>query len=298
MTTVSFIILNYNTHALTARCIASIRQHIPAGSYEIIVVDNNSRADEQETLLQVLPPEVKIMKSRMNTGFGAGNMLGANEAQGDYLCFLNSDVFLTEDCVTPLCNYLQRHPETGVITPQQYNGENRLVPSFNHAPGLRHELLGKKLLERLFPTRYPPRKHRRYTEPFAVTQINGCFMLFPTEKFWQCGGFDLNIFLYYEEYDICTRLARKGWNSIVFPQRRFSHLHEQTTQSARSATRRELYLSKMYCYRKHHGWVAAELYRAVNVIKLLFKPRRWYILPVVLRAEALSQSLRHRISGT
>lgn len=294
---VSFIILNYNTHELTARCIASIRRHVPAGSYEIIVVDNNSRADDREALLQAAGDGVRMVKSRLNVGFGAGNMLGANEAQGDYLCFLNSDVYLTEDCVTPLCDYLRAHPETGVVTPQQYNGADEPVPSFNHAPGLRHELLGKKVLERLCPARYPRRKHKLYDAPFAVTQINGCFMLFPTDAFWQAGGFDLNIFLYYEEYDICTRLARLGRNSVVFPGRRFSHLHEQTTQTFRSASRRELHISKMYVYRKYHSLPAATLYRAVNLLKVLCSPRKWYLLPVMLRGEALSQSMRHGIGG-
>lgn len=294
---VSFIILNYNTQALTTRCMESIRRHIPAGSYEIIVVDNNSRADDREAVARALKTEDRLVHSRMNVGFGAGNMLGAQAARGEYLCFLNSDVYLTEDCVTPLCNYLREHPETGVVTPQQYNGKDEPVPSFNHAPGLRHELLGKRLLERMCPKRYPRRKHQLYTEPMAVTQINGCFMLFPTDKFWQAGGFDLNLFLYYEEYDICSRLARQGWNSVVFPGRRFSHLHEQTTQTFRTASRRELYVSKMYVYRKYHGLCASTLYRAVNLLKILAAPHKWYLLPVMLRGEALSQSMRHRVHG-
>ena len=292
---VSFIILNYNTAELTLRCIGSIQKHIQNAPYELIVVDNASRTEDRKKLKEgITGTDIKWLQSKMNVGFGAGNMLGANVAEGDFLCFLNSDIYFTEDCVSILCQYLQEHPEVGCITPQQYNGENKLVPSFNHAPGLRHELLGKKLLERMCPTKYPKRKHTLYKTPFAATQINGCFMLFPTDKFWAIGGFDINIFLYYEEYDVCTRLAQKGWSSVVHPGCRFSHLHEQSTSKNRSATVRELYLSKMYCYRKYHNWLSATIYQWVNVIKLLGKPRKWYILPVIIRGEALSQSLRHR----
>ncbi len=291
---VSFIILNYNTHELTERCVESIRRHIPAESYEIIVVDNDSRPDDREALKKATGTTVRLMVNKMNTGFGAGNMLGAYAAKGDYLCFLNSDVYLTEDCVTPLCTYLHQHPETGVITPQQYDGEGRIVPSFDHAPGIWIELLGNRPLEWLFPARYPRRKHQHYTHPFAATQINGCFMLFPADKFWKAGGFDLNLFLYYEEFDICSRLRKKGWNSVVYPGCRFSHLHEQSTRRIRSATIREMYISRMYCYRKYHGLTTATLYRLVNLLIVLCKPHKWYILPVLWRGEALSLSLRHR----
>ncbi len=292
---VSFIILNYNTCELTLRCIRSIEAlELPEGR-EIIVVDNHSRAEERQALLEGLrETTARVVLSRMNTGFGTGNMLGANEARGEFLCFLNSDVCLPEDCVTPLCNYLREHPEAGCITPQQFNGRGEVVPSFNHAPGIVHELVGKKTLEKLCPKRYPKRKRMVYKEPFSATQINGCFMLFPTDVFWAMGGFDINIFLYYEEYDVAMRLAKLGKQCVVLPGARFEHLHEASTSTARSATRRELYLSKMYCYRKHHSWAAAQVYRAINVLKLLFSPKRWYILPVVLRGEALSQSLRHQ----
>ncbi|MCM1108384.1 MAG: glycosyltransferase family 2 protein [Clostridium sp.] len=293
---ISFIILNYNTHELTRRCIDSIRQYLPSGTYELIVVDNNSAHTEREFIRQIAQETGShLIESRQNTGFGSGNMLGANFAQGEFLCFLNSDIVLQEDCVTPLCHYLTEHPEVGCITPQQYNGQGELVPSFNHAPGLRHELLGKNTLERLFPSRYPRRKHTVYQQPFHATQINGCFMLFPTDKFWFIGGFDLNIFLYYEEYDISYRLMQRGWKCTVHPHYSFLHLHGATTRQHRSLSYRELYVSKMYVYRKHHNLCLSTLYRLIHILKLSFSPRRWYLLPVVWRGECLSRSMRHVI---
>ncbi len=60
-------------------------------------------------------------------------------------------------------------------------------------------------------------------------------MIFPKNIFWEVGGFDQNIFLYYEELDICYRLKEKGYKSVVYPNCRFSHLHGESTKKAHCA---------------------------------------------------------------
>ena len=81
-------------------------------------MDNGSSADDcQQLEHSLLAQHFRLVKSRKNTGFGAGNMLGANVAACRYLCFLNNDVVLLDDCVTPLCDYLDGHPDVGCITP-------------------------------------------------------------------------------------------------------------------------------------------------------------------------------------
>lgn len=289
---ISYIILNYNTSLITCACVDSIYQQLGSEPGEVIVVDNGSCNEEYALLCQRLEGRVQIIRSQMNTGFGAGNLLGANFAKGDYLCFLNNDVILTEDCVTPLCHYLDQHGEVGCITPQQYDGQGHLVRAFNHLPGLRYELCSKRLLERLFPSRYPSRK-RLYDTPFEVAQINGCFMLFRSSDFWQMGGFDINLFLYYEEYDIAMRLAALGMKCVVHPCYSFTHLHEQSTSRNRKLIKRETMLSELYIYRKYHSGLQYQLFKWINILKLLPKVKSYYILPSLIFGETLSQSMRH-----
>ena len=129
---VSIIILNYNTSRLTLNCINSIHKYLPNGTYEIIVVDNASQETDYQHLTENLSgQEITIIRNKINSGFGAGNMVGANIAQGKYLCFLNNDTELLEDCISPLCSYLKENPQTGCITPQQYNKHLKAVPSSN-----------------------------------------------------------------------------------------------------------------------------------------------------------------------
>ena len=291
---VSFVILNFNSSLLTKKCIASIQEFMTDDNYEIIVVDNGSRPEEFALLDGLESESCHIVRMDVNTGFGTGNMIGASHAQGDYLCFLNSDVFLVEDCVTPLCRYLDSHPDVGCITPVQQKADGRRSRSFRHDTGIWHELVGDSIRERLFPKKYPPRDSilKKSTEPVSVMQINGSFMLFPAKKFWAIGGFDTSIFIYYEEYDLAKRLQMKGWKRMVHPQYTFLHVHDASTSAIRKQALRENYVSKIYTYKKYHGGFTSLIFQTILTIQLLFKPQKWYILPVVMSRHVLSHSMR------
>ena len=291
---VSFVILNFNSSLLTKKCIASIQEFMTDDNYEIIVVDNGSRPEEFALLDGQESESCHIVRMDVNTGFGTGNMIGASHAQGDYLCLLNSDVFLVEDCVTPLCRYLDSHPDVGCITPVQQKADGRRSRSFRHDTGIWHELVGDSIRERLFPKKYPPRDSilKKSTEPVSVMQINGSFMLFPAKKFWAIGGFDTSIFLYYEEYDLAKRLQMKGWKRMVHPQYTFLHVHDASTSAIRKQALRENYVSKIYTYKKYHGGFTSLIFQTILTIQLLFKPQKWYILPVVMSRHVLSHSMR------
>ena len=292
---VSFIILNYNSSTLTINCVTSIRRHILPESYEIIVVDNRSRQEEQDRLKDLDQPGNHVIYSNHNTGFGTGNMIGACYAKGDYLCFLNSDVILVEDCITPLCQYLSEHNEVGCITPMQKKPDGQAARSFRHDSGIIHELIGDGIREKLFPKTFPSRDRfmTRDNTPISVMQINGSFMLLPTSKFWAVGGFDTNLFLYFEEYDLCKRLSFHGWTSVVHPQYQFLHIHGASTATVSQLAQREHYISKIYIYRKYHHPLLAFIYQTIICVEFIFKPSKWYLLPTVSKANIIKSSMRH-----
>ncbi|MBQ8675954.1 MAG: glycosyltransferase family 2 protein [Bacteroidaceae bacterium] len=289
---VSFIILNYKRSDLTRRCVSSIEQFLGSVQKEIIVVDNGSGTEALKKL-EVLRGQCTLIECRQNGGFGCGNNRGAEAAHGNYLCFVNSDVTFSHDCISPLVDYMQEHSEVGVITPQQLNSEGKPVATFKHTPGLRHELLGDGLFERMQPQKYPRRKQYDRTEPFCVSQICGPLMLFDAQKFWNIGAFDTNIFLYYEEYDICRRLRMHGYTCVVYPTLTYHHIHGGSTTPSHQTTR-ELHISKLYTYRKHHNRMMSSLFQLVNLMQILRKPYKWYLLPVVTTGEYLSHSMRHK----
>ncbi len=120
-------------------------------------------------------------------------------------------------------------------------------------------------------------------------------MLFRSDVFWQVKGFDANIFLYCEEYDMSRKLKQIGKCCVVFPDAKFLHLKGAST-TRNKYVRRELYISRIYTYRKYHNLFLSTIYRIIILIKMLVNPKRWYMLSVPLKGEALSMSMKHRLS--
>lgn len=291
---VSFIILNYNTAKLVEDCINSLKRCVRC-AHEIIVVDNCSNQEDLDYLRNLSVREsFALIQNKINGGFGAGNMAGALAAKGKYYCFINSDVTFVEDAITPLIAFLGENKDCGCITPQQYTPDGRFVPSFKHGTGIRHEVLGDNIFEFLFPQRFPLRKTKKQL-PFNAPEINGCFMLFPAKVFWEIGGFDTNIYLYYEEYDICRRLHQAGYKSVVYPSVSFKHLRGgSSNKKTPKSIKRELFVSRIYVYAKHHNALYTSLFRTILLIKSIFIPKKWHFLPILLSGESLAHSMKHQ----
>ncbi|WP_349937303.1 glycosyltransferase [Bacteroides cellulosilyticus] len=80
---VSIIIVNYNTAQLTLQCIESIYSKTSKLVYEIIVVDNAS-TDNSVELIRDKFPNVLLVQSDVNLGFGRANNLAYQSALGNY----------------------------------------------------------------------------------------------------------------------------------------------------------------------------------------------------------------------
>jgi GT2 family glycosyltransferase len=69
---VSVIIINYKSCRLVMDCIETVVQQTSAGSYEVIVADNDSQDGAKETILSKYP-DVKWIEMGYNAGFARAN---------------------------------------------------------------------------------------------------------------------------------------------------------------------------------------------------------------------------------
>ena len=95
---VSIIIINYKSCALVMDCIQSIVQQTTQGTYEIIVVDNDSKDGAKEKILTEYP-EVKWLQLDYNAGFARANNAGMKIAKGDYYLILNADTIILDNAI-------------------------------------------------------------------------------------------------------------------------------------------------------------------------------------------------------
>ncbi|MDC7993959.1 glycosyltransferase family 2 protein [Altibacter sp. HG106] len=293
MPTVSIIIINYNTAAYTVQSVAAVqRETAESLPYEIIVVDNASEEEDYNKLADQLPNDdrIQLIRSEVNTGFGGGNMLGFQQAKGVYLLFLNNDAFLLNDCLSRLHEFLGSHPKVGVATAQNYDQNGRFVPSFDHNKGLRRLLLGRGFLETVFPKRYPKRK-QEYAQPIEVDWVNGAFLFFRREAFEAAGGFDTEIFLYFEEMDICHRLREKGYSSMLVPDAKIEH-HQGASTQPRPALSMESYRSYFHVIKKSRGVFVLLIIKFYLGLVFLLKPKKRYLLPVLWNSSLKNHSIK------
>ncbi|MEM0518385.1 glycosyltransferase family 2 protein [Aequorivita flava] len=292
---VAIIIVNYNSSKYTLECVNTVVEKTSeAISYQIIVVDNNSTALEYKILKEGFPtkPNISLHRSNINTGFGGGNMFGAQFANADYLLFLNNDAMLLNDCLHILLNFMKANPKVGVSTAQNFDENNDFVPSFDHNKGLRRLLFGRSFLEKNNPELYPKRK-KEYSEPVKVNWVNGAFLFFDSKAFAEVGGFDTNIFLYWEEMDICHRLKKLGYESWLVPEAQILH-HQGVSTGTSQAMNRESYISYLYVLRKNYGFGKYLLIRTYLCVALLLKPKKWHLLPIILKSNNQTQSLKRK----
>ncbi|MEZ4793282.1 MAG: glycosyltransferase family 2 protein [Gelidibacter sp.] len=295
MKDVSVIIINYNTAKFTVECVHSVVKHTPdAVLYEIIVVDNNSNVEDFNYLKEHFPyaKNIHLHRSAINTGFGGGNMFGTQYASAKYLLFLNNDAFLQNDCLSILYNYMETNTEIGVATAQNYNEHQEHVASFDHDKGIRKLIFGRSFLERHFSNTYPKRK-KEYKEPVAVNFVNGAFMFFRSDAFARVGGFDTNIFLYFEEMDICYRMRQINFKSALVPEAKITHYQGASTGTSKVISKEGM-ISYMYVVKKNYAYSKYLFIRLYYCFTFLIKPKKWFLLGLVLKGCPLSESLKQK----
>jgi GT2 family glycosyltransferase len=295
---ISIIIINYNTSELTYDCIRSILKHEYNKSLEFIVIDNASRKEDYINLekLTSVFSNVKVVRSKMNLGFAAGNMLGYQFTSGKYVAFINSDVLFTEPVFDTLTDFMVNHPEVGVCGPQILNAQHEETISFRPFEGMRYKILGKKFLAFTTPSKANMKK--KYTSPTEVDFVIGSFMFFDTHAFDSIGGFDTNTFLYYEESDVCYRLKKKGYKTFFLPQISYIHL-EGKSSSVNQALKLEHLISYLYITRKNSGFVKYTIIKYFLILSYFFKApfkkkNRFLFKNLLIMNESLALSMRHK----
>ncbi len=299
---ISIIIINYNTDQYTIDCIKSIVKYTNTSlNCQYIIVDNASTFKSFINLKTYVDSisqniSIEIIRSNINTGFGSGNMLGVLKANSKYIAFINNDVILENDCLSILKEFLDKNKEVGVCGPQAYTEDRKLLPTIDHFASLGREIFGRKALELLNSKKYPKRK-KEYQNPKQGQFIAGSFMFFRAEDFNKIGGFDTNIFLYYEETDICKRLLKINKSVFLVPNAKFIHFHGASTKKS-VAIKIELKISLLYVIKKHYGIIPFYILLTYLQIRYFFssiiKPKYWALFYVLLLQAPLTKSLKHK----
>ena len=296
---IAVILINYNSSEHSINCIRSIIEKTSKNlNHQIIITDNCSEKEDYLKLKSFCDennfPNLGLHRSHINSGFGGGNMFGVQFANAKYLAFLNNDTLLKNDCLSILKNALENNPNIGIAGAQAYKENGDFMISLDHFASPTREIIGRSFLESINSKKYPKRK-KLYTNPLQVNFVPGSFMFVRATDFYDIGGFDTNIFLYYEETDLCIRLAKKSKSAYLIPEAEFIHFHGVSTGKS-LAIKKELKISLLYIMRKHYGFLGHKIVMVFLIVKYFFssilKPKNWSLFFLIFTGAPLSKSLK------
>ncbi len=217
---VSVIVLNFNKSELTAKCLRHLWAHTGGEKFEIIVVDNGSDADEFRKLSEI-SGNFHLLRLPVNRYFGEGNNIGVQASRGKYLVFLNNDAFVTEGWLQPLIDVLDHQLNAGGVGPKFLYPDGRLqeAGAFIDENGFAIQR-GKN---------YPMDTAEQNRMAIVDYCSAACFMT--TRKLFDAvAGFDA-LFepAYYEDTDLCFKIASLGHFIYYCPNSVVHHVENATT---------------------------------------------------------------------
>lgn len=232
---VSLIIINYNGAALLPACCEALWRsaHQPL---ELIVVDNAS-SDASLDYLAAAQPRARVIANTQNLGFGRACNQGAAAARGDLLVFLNPDVQVTPEWLDVLMAHLAERPDTAIICPTT-----------------------------LAPGQTPPRHPAPVEE---VAAVPGAAMALPRAAWQALGGFDEQMFLYWEDVELCWRAWLLGWRVLADLQAMVYHERGAIAGSRRWDA--EQTKNSLYTHLKLMRWRRTLPFAALLLLKTLAK---------------------------
>jgi GT2 family glycosyltransferase len=199
-------------------------------------------------------PEVRLIASQENLGYGGGCNLGLAAAHGRYLLVLNQDIAVRPGALQALVSFADAHPEAGAVGARLEYEDGRFQHSAFRFPDWKQAFFG--FFDGFVPL--DSEINGRYSvdhldRPFEAEHLLGACLLLRREAIDQAGLFDPTFFMYFEETDLCVRLRKAGWRSYWSPSARAMHVSAASTSVASEAMSVEFHRSQAIFYRRHRG---------------------------------------------
>jgi hypothetical protein len=172
-------------------------------------------------------PDVKTISFDRNYGFTGGynKAFQTLEESGrpEYFILINSDIEVTEGWLTPLVEWMDKHPECGACAPKLHSFQEREKFEYAGAAGGYIDRYGYpfcrgRVLKRL------ETDNGQYDSPADVLWATGACLMVRSSVYKELGGLDERFFAHMEEIDLCWRMQLRGYKVTVVPDSLVYHV--------------------------------------------------------------------------
>jgi GT2 family glycosyltransferase len=213
---VSIIILNYNGLKFIDCCLTSVLGS-NYSDFEVIFVDNASSDGSIAYFKEKFGshPNFKLVINDKNYGFALGNNIGARQAIGKYLVFLNIDTIVDPSWLTELVSIMDSYPLVGAAQCKLLLMDN---PKFIDSAGHDMDWFGIAYVRG-----HKAEDHGQYDKITEIFGATGAALIMRKDIFKNLGGFDKDFFMLFEEDDLCWRTWIAGYKVLFIPKAKVFH---------------------------------------------------------------------------
>jgi N-acetylglucosaminyl-diphospho-decaprenol L-rhamnosyltransferase len=209
---ITFSIVSHGQLGMVINLLRDFRR-LKSHNIEILLTLN---IDENVLLLNDFSDlQVRIIKNDMPKGFGANHNAAFTLSKGDIFIVVNPDIRLKNFDVFQLIKAFSTE-NVGACTPVVLSIEGENEDHVRRYPTV------ISLLKRKFYKKREP-DYVWETEPLVVDWSAGMFVAFKRRAFTDVSGFDEKYFMYMEDADICRRLKKIGWLTVLQPTTEVIH---------------------------------------------------------------------------
>ncbi len=278
---ISIIIINYNTDALTLQAVASVFRYVKDVSFEIIVVDNNSKETRLDSDLASYP-NTYFYRLEKNIGFGKANNYGYSKSKGKYVFLLNSDAYLIDkNTVSTFIDYLEGNENVGCVGGNLFtaNGEpNISYGNFLSIEKMMHDYGLKKRTKDYYVSALATSKVCDFKKPAVVDYLTAAAIMIKRDVIEKLGLFDTRYFMYFEDMDLCYRYKKNGYISVLLPNVKIVHIGGQSglnNSQNNVLLYKEIHRSKyLFLQNVTNGLTAYTLFQLGKIIPVFTKIKR------------------------
>lgn len=209
MTDLSIIIVCYKGWERLYMCLDALNKFTGnTFKTEVIIVDNNSD-DEMIFSIEKSYPKFKFIYNKINGGFANGSNLGARNASGEFLLFLNPDTIASEAEVGKLLDVAKLNTDFTIVSCKQVNEKGKESIAYGSFPNF----LNLTGFQRAIFMRHQSKIRNPKSEISFPDWISGSVVMIRNDTYRQSGGFSEDFWMYFEDVDLCKRAMDK--NGIV-----------------------------------------------------------------------------------
>ncbi len=251
--TLSYCVVNTNGRDFLLACLEAIERTAPAGLEREVLVLDNASDDGSADAVRELGQDIRLIELDRRAGKAANDSALLREARGRCCLLLNEDSELRPGAVEALVEALEADPGAAAAGAQLLDSDGNEVPCAWRFPGVGTALAGALFLHRWLTVQSKGGRTK------SVDWVQSSAMLVRREGAERVGYLDPDFFVYYDECDLCKRLADAGWRTLYVPGARAVHHDQLATDLGAGLPRIVEFHRNRDLYMRKHGSAAAAL---------------------------------------